>query len=169
MHSFKAKVFALALLFVPLAALAQVPSIPPAPYNVPQTNPSAATPQVNKVFTDVLVGPGTYDSNIINNLAYNGVVCTYNRTTTSGSMSTALSILAYDSASGAFVSWLTTSTTQALTATLQAMIYPGIQTSSLPAGMVAINLKLPRFFKVRLVNTGASMNETSTVGCDLLK
>lgn len=150
------------LAFIAGSALAQTPSIPP-PYNVP----------LGAVITNNNQGIGTVNSALQNNVAYNGIICTFNSTSKSASPNATISIQMQDSASATFQS-LVTSGTISLTATpTSVVIYPGIQTSSLPSGMVAFNGRLPRFWRLQqVITSGGGASPTivaGTVGCDLLK
>ena len=156
---------ALLLVLLPLVALAQV--APPQPYNTPFSDPGANTPTATTLKSFTAAAPATADSSIINNLLWSGIQCKYNRTAQSGSPSTVVSIMAYDAASATFTTWLSTSA-QTATGESTLQIYPGIQTSSLPSGMVALNLALPRYFKVRVATTGSNTTHTAKLGCDLL-
>lgn len=151
---------AVGLLAVTLAApvRAQTPSIP-GPYNV----------DLGAVITNAARVPGTVTTAPQTNLAYNGVVCTFNQTGASGTPSTTFSIQQYDSATA---TWTTLVTSGAITsngAATPIVVYPGIQTTSLPAGMVALSMKLPRTYRVSQTITGANTTSTSKIGCNLLK
>lgn len=154
-------------------AAAQVPSIPNPPYNSPVSPPNSQTPTATKIITNTLQTVGTVSTNIGNNLAYGGIICTYNQTASSGTPKEQLAVDAYDEASGQYVQWaIAPASAAAFTAPVSIEIFPGIQTSTLPTGMVALNLHLPRFFRVREIitdagSTGAAV--TGTVGCDLLR
>jgi hypothetical protein len=136
---------------------AQVPSVP-APYNV----------DLGVQITNSVREPGTVTTAPLTNLAYGGVVCTFVQTAASGSPSTTFGIQVYDSATA---SWITYVTSGAITTTTptSVMVYPGIQTSSLPAAMVGINLKLPRTYRVTQTVSGGGTATTSKIGCNLLK
>lgn len=150
---------------------AQVPSLPPQPYNSPVPNPSATTPTATKLFTNTLQGVATVSSNILNNLAYEGLQCTYNATALSGSPSVTINIQAYDEASATFTTLLTSGTANNTTlntpTTIQ--IYPGIQTTSLPSNVTSLSWHMPRFVRVQEIVAGASTATTGSVGCDWLK
>lgn len=150
---------AVLLLGLPAVALAQVPSVPP-PYNV----------ELGAVITNSARAPGTVTSSQQDNLAYNGVECVFNQTAVASVPSINFSIQAYDAASAQYQTFLTSSAIAGATNTPQMlMVYPGIQTSSLPSGVAAVNLKLPRKWRVSqtVANTGATT--TGTIGCTLLK
>lgn len=141
-----------------IPAKAQTPSVP-GPYNV----------DLGAVITNAARVPGTVTTAPQTNLAYNGVVCTFNQTGSSGSPSTTFSIQQYDSATA---SWTTLVTSGAITsngAPTPIVVYPGIQTTSLPAGMVALSMKLPRTYRVSQTIAGAGTTSTSKIGCNLLK
>lgn len=167
----------LALLAAP--ALAQVPSIPNAPYNVPMVNPTANTPVANFIIKNTLATAtggspaGTYTSSILNNLAYEGINCVYSQSASSGSPKVQIAVDAYDAASATYVQFgivPAVAASSAVPAGLQ--IYPGIAVSSLPTGYVGVNLHLPRWFRVRELVTDAGSTSAAlsgTLSCDLLK
>lgn len=166
------------------AAQAQpVPSVP-GPYNI----------DVGAVVTVTAKAPGNYFATSCGlssttagctpvNLAYTGVVCdllTGNPSAAnSGSASVSFDVQGYDAATA---SWQTLVTAGRLTnntpAVLsQVQVAPGIQTTSLPAGIVgAASLRLPRIWRIaytvyNLANgiTGNSTAATFTIGCNLVK
>ncbi len=124
------------------------------------------------MITNTLQTVGVVTSNIITNLQAQGVYCTLNQTESSGSPRTTIEVDAYDEASGLYAVWATApASPAAFTNPVSIMISPGIAVASLPSGMVAQNLHMPRFFRVKETitdagNTGAAA--TGTVGCELL-
>jgi hypothetical protein len=159
----------LAALLISTAAFAQVPSQGTPPYNV-DLGASATTKFVNTA-----QGPGTVNFPIQNNMAWSGVMCTFNQTAVSGSPSTVFSIQFLDSASGI---WNTLVTSTAITTALNTpsviMLSPGLESSitlpaPIPAYILALGLKLPRFWRVTETVTGASTSTTGTIGCNMLK
>ena len=152
-----------------LGAQAQVPSLPNSPFNVPAVTTVITAPLSNKVITNTAAGAGTVLVGPLQNIAYNGIVCTFNQASHTGTPSTTIEIDAFDAASGLFVPYVTSGAITADATPTQIAVYPGIQTATLPAGMVAINLKLPRYFRVKQVIGGTTPGVTGTVGCDLLK
>lgn len=151
-------------------ASAQVPSLPLSPYNPPVTNPAVNTPAATAVITNIAAGTGTYSSNIINNIAYAGALCTYNQTAHTGTPLTTLEIDAYDEASATFQKWVTTGNVSADATPTSVEVYPGASLTTTPTGMVIEALKLPRYFRVKEVVGGSNGSTvTGTVGCDLLR
>jgi hypothetical protein len=147
---------AAAMLLTP--ARAQVPSVP-APYNV----------DLGAVITNSARAPATVTTSQLDNLAYNGAECTFNQSAASGSSSTTFSIQFYDSASNSYQSLVTSGAITSSSVPTTIVVYPGVQTSSLPTGMVALNMKLPRKWRVSQTNAGANTTTTGTIGCNLLK
>lgn len=139
-------------------ARAQVPSIP-GPYNV----------DLGALITNTARAPATVTSTQQDNLAYNGAECTFNQSAASGSSSTTFGIQMYDSASNTYQSLVTSGAITANATPTTIVVYPGVQTSSLPTGMVALSMKLPRKWRVTQTNAGANTTTTGTIGCNLLK
>ena len=164
--------FALGLVALCLSAglaTAQVPS--PSYTNIPLTNPPSNTPVANVVITNTARAASTVTSNIISNLASRGVICTYNQTAHAGGSgpSTTIEIDAYDAASVSFQQWVVSGAITADNTPTSIVIAPGVQTSSLPTGMVALNMHAPNFFRVKETVAGTSTpTVTGTVGCTLL-
>lgn len=144
---------------LPPPARAQTPSLPPQPYNV----------ELGAVITNGARAPGTVTTAKLQNLAYNGVECTFNQASASGSPSTTFSVQMYDSASNTYQSLATSGAITGTATPTTVVVYPGIQTSSLPTGMVALNMHLPLFWRVSQTVTGANTTTTGTIGCNLLK
>lgn len=152
--------FVAAVLVAVPPSVAQVPAIPPPPYNV----------SLGALITNTARAAGTVNSAQQNNLAYSGVICTFNQTAVTSTPSTVIKIQAYDSASGQYLDWVSSgAVTTALNTPTPIVVAPGVQTSSLPTGMVALNAHLPRFWRVVQTITGGSVATTGTVGCDYLK
>lgn len=146
---------------------AQVPSNPP-PYNI----------DLGALITNALRTAGTVNSTAQANTNWVGVECAFVQTASSGSPSTTFSIQQYDAASQTWLSILTSdaivanpSVTAGVPWVLQ--VRPGIQTSTLPTNMKAINLALPRTWRVsQTVGSGAGAAGpavTGTIGCNYLK
>lgn len=115
---------------------------------------------------------GTYNSAQQTNLDKQGVACTFVTTGESGSPSRTIAIQGYDYASATYTT-LVTSTNADGTAWVTPKtveVHPGIQTTSLPTNYsAAINLALPRFWRVQEVVTGAGTTTTGTVSCNLFR
>lgn len=151
-------------------ASAQVPGLPPGPYNVPVTNPASNTPAVTPVLTNTAQGAATVSSNIIQNLAYAGVICTFNQSAHTGSPSITFGIDYYDEASAKFQQLVISGAISADATPTSVVVYPGAALTTTPTGMVLEALKLPRYFRVREVVAGtATPTTTGTIGCDLLR
>jgi hypothetical protein len=153
-----AVILAAAVIFAGPLARAQVPSVPP-PYNV----------DLGALITNSARAPATVTSAQQDNLAYHGAECTFNQSAASGSSSTVFSIQFYDSASNTYQTLVTSGAITASATPTTIVVYPGIQTSSLPTGMVALNMDLPRKWRVSQTNSGANTTTTGTIGCNLLK
>jgi len=160
-------------------AQAQVPSIPPPPYNTPVPAPTASTPTKQILIVNQSATPGTVNSNLINALAYKGVICSITQTADSGSPSVSINVQEYDTASQTYFTIATsgvsftsaTGTGTALNVPTVLQVYPGIAVSGLPTGMTGVSLHVPRFFRIQqITSTGASFSpaHTGVVGCDLL-
>jgi hypothetical protein len=151
------------LVFSGSLAFAQVPSLPTPPYNV---DLGASAP--------VATGTRAFNASASNyttqtNLAWTGALCTFNMSAASGSASTTFGIQFLDSASA---TWQTLVTSGAITATAtptSIVVAPAIQTSSLPSGMVAIQMRLPRFWRVTETNTVSNTTATRTIGCNVFR
>jgi hypothetical protein len=139
---------------------AQVPALPGPPYNVDLGALVSGTRAANASASNTATQT---------NLAYNGVLCTFNMSAASGSPSTTFGIQFLDSASN---TWQTLVTSGAITSTAtptSIVVAPGIQTSSLPSAMVAIQLKLPRFWRITEANTVSTTTATRTIGCNVFR
>jgi hypothetical protein len=156
---------ALAVLFAG-PVLAQVPSLPPPPYNV---DLSQQGPNVVPLITNTARAPATTNSATLTNLAYAGVLCTFNQTAASGSPSTTIEIDMFDSASQTFQLLAISGASANNNLPVSIVVSPAIQTSSLPARMVALQMHLPSKWRVSQVQTGANTTSTGTVGCNYLK
>lgn len=153
-------------------AQAQTPSNP-APYNVDlgalitnaarQTNAAAVTTGLQA------------------NTNWRGVVCVNVPTASSGSTSTTWKIQGYDAATATYYDMLTSAdmvlgpqgSQSLLNTAYTLMVYPGIQTSSLPANMSAISLHLPRTWRISQTiatsgGSAANSAQTSRIGCNYL-
>jgi len=120
------------------------------------------------VITNTAQIPATVTSSALVNSSNSGVTCTYVRTASSGSPSTTFSIQYQDTASATWISLLTSGAiVDGAAHTL--VVYPGIQTSSLPTNFASINLKLPRNWRISETVATSSSGDTGTIGCDLLK
>jgi hypothetical protein len=95
-----------------------------------------------------------------------GVYCTYAQSASSGSPSTTIAVQAKDSASATYETLVTSG---AITAgpTGVVEVYPGIQTSTIPANMTAISLALPKYWRLVTV-IGGTGTITGTVGCSVI-
>lgn len=151
---------AVALVALSGIVLAQVPSSI-GPYNsdfgVVITNsarPNSATPVVSAQ---------------LSNTSYGGVVCTFNQASASGSPSTVFGIQIFDSASNSYQTLVSSGAITGTTTPTSVVVYPGVQTSSLPAGMVAISMHLPRFWRVTQTVSTSNTTTTGTIGCGYLK
>lgn len=166
--SLLASLSAAMLLLVALGAQAQVPSVPP-PYNVPlgAVITNTASPKSSTAINSTIGSLGGAGAN----LAYKGVICTVNQSAQSGSASASAVVQMYDTASA---TWQNVSPALITSATpntpASVVVYPGIQTTSLPTGWVSISMALPKYWRVSEVIGGATNSTfTGTVGCDLLK
>lgn len=128
------------------------------------------------LLSGTLTTASTVNSAQFTNYNGRGVKCTYNHTNESGSPSVTLAIQGYDAASASYQTLASNTTAfnhlasaTTMPATLYA--YPGIQTSSLPTGVVtgSTSLVVPRLWRVQVTIAGTSGPAvTYTVGCDLL-
>lgn len=140
-------------------ASAQVPSLPPQPYNV----------ELGAVITNSARAAGTVTTAKLQNLAYVGIECTFDQTAASGSPSTTFAVQFYDSASNTYQTLVTSGAITASATPTTIVVSPAIQTSSLPTGMVALQMHLPLYYRISQTITGAGTNSTGTIGCNLLK
>lgn len=128
------------------------------------------------LLSGTLTTASTVNSAQFVNYSGKGVKCTYNHTNESGAPSVTLAIQGYDAASASYQTLASNTTAfnnlasaTTMPATLYA--YPGIQTSSLPTGVVtgSTSLVVPRLWRVQVVISGTSSPAvTYTVGCDQL-
>lgn len=155
-----------ALLFGTSLAFAQVPSLPTPPYNVDLGALVTGTRAFN-------ASASTYAAQ--NNLAYNGVLCTFNMSAASGSASTTFGIQIFDAASA---TWQTLVTSNAIVATAtptSIVVAPGLQTSTttpvaaLPTGMIVLGMHLPRVWRLTETNTVSNTTATRTIGCNYFR
>jgi len=139
-------------------------------------SPGPFTPgneSLGAVLTNTLRTAGTVNSAQFINFDGSGVVCTYYQTAESGSPAVTFSIDAYDAASNTYRAWLTSPTILATADNPEytLIIQPGIQTTSLPSKTTAINLKLPKAFRITqtLASAASTPAITSTIGCNVLQ
>ena len=157
---------AAALLFLPLSALAQVPSANP-PFNVDM----GSTPST-LLFNDVDKAPGTYNSAAQANLDKVGAMCTFYTSAESGSVSVQLNLQFLDYASQ---QWTTLASTAAADGTAfktpkTVVMVPAIQVTPLPTNISAlVQLHLPFWWRLQEVIAGTSMTRTGTSSCNLLR
>ena len=158
-----------ALTYLTPMASAQVPSLP-GPYNI-DLGKVLVMSNVTNVGVSSPTG-STYSATPVN-YVYSGLICTMTVTATSGSPTISWNIQQYDAASQSWFTLLTmtdaASLNAALPATQVAEIAPAIQTSTLPTNMYAIELLVPRVWRVNLATTSAVMGVTGYVGCNLTK
>jgi hypothetical protein len=154
------------LLFMAAAAFAQVPTAPTPPYNQ----------DLGALLTNTNRAASTVRSATQNNLAFTGVICVLNETAHSGSPSTTIALDAFDAASQTWNTFVTSTIATTGSAGSQSptaiiAVKPGIQTSSLPTGWTALNMQVPRTWRITQVitGTGFSPGSTSTVGCNYLR
>lgn len=144
-------------------AFAQVPSLPGPPYNV-DLGASAAT------IKNTAQGAATVNSATQTNLAYSGVLCTYNQTAHAGTPSTAVSIQFLDSASATWQTMTTITVTADATPTSVAVGPSFPATGSLFTGYVGLSIHLPRFWRVQEVVGGTGTpTVTGTIGCNVFR
>lgn len=97
-----------------------------------------------------------------------GVVCTFNQGAKTNTPSSTFSIQQYDAASDSYFTLVTSGAITANATPTPIAVYPGSQTASLPSGMVAIGVKLPRIWRVSVTVAGSSPTISYTVGCNML-
>jgi hypothetical protein len=154
-----------ALLFGAGVALAQVPSLPGPPYNV-DLGANAAT------IKNTAQGAATVNSPMQTNLAYSGVLCTFNQTAIGGTPAITYSIQFLDSASGL---WQTMVTSGSITTGINTPFSIGVGTSFAAtdtpfANYVGVSLRLPRFWRVQETVAGTGTpTTTGTIGCNVFR
>lgn len=128
------------------------------------------------IFSNTMTNlPATISSQVFINNEGNGVVCTFNETSSSGSPTTSFNIQEYDSASQTFLTLLNSGTITGGGGTFNGlptvlMLYPGMQTTSLPTQTTAISMHLPYLWRLQEVLGGTlGPGQISTVGCQSLK
>lgn len=138
-----------------LPAPAQTPSVVNPPYNV----------DLGVQITNTVRTAGTVTTSQLDNLAYKGVVCTFVQTAASGSPSTTFSIQGYDAATASYLTYVTSSAITDTTVTAAA-VYPGLLATAVPSGVTAINMHLPRKWRISQTIGGSSgPATTSKIGC----
>lgn len=148
-----------------LAILAAVLALGSAPAFAQQGNITGAAKIVNTARV-----PGTAYSYGTRNETAKGLSCTFNQTADVGVPSTVISAEVEDAASG---TWQTLGSAAAVNnlstngVPSNLMVYPGIATSSLPSGLVGVNLKVGAIWRLKQVITGGT-SSTGTATCDLL-
>jgi hypothetical protein len=120
-----------------------------------------------------VVGPvatGTINSPTQTNNVYRGVSCTMINSSSSGSPTATWTIQEFDAASNSFLSLFTPVTfpNVAFNTPSKLQVYPGIQTSSLPANVSALNYHLARFWRAQIVVTPGTASITAQVSCTQL-
>lgn len=146
-------------------AAAQVPSLPPPPYNLDLSVVGASTVPLIK---NTVQGPATVNSPAQNNLANVGVACTINDTVHSGSPSTTIAIQFFDAASATWSTLATSAAVTAISTPDTIVMHAGAPTVT--TGTVqSTSLHLPRVWRVQEVVSGANTAITGTVGCNVLK
>lgn len=111
---------------------------------------------------------GTTNSSDVINYDGGGVVCRFVATTSSGSPSAVFNIQSYDAATASYRTMLSSAAITTPTGESTMMVYPGIQTSSLPSNWASISLKMPRVWRLQAVVTGATTAITGIAGCQNL-
>ena len=99
------------------------------------------------------------------NLAYRGLVCRLTETGESGSPTVAWGIQQYDAASASWTTAVAASGSNAFANQVIEM-RAGVAVSGLQSGWTAINLVVPRVWRVYVTTTGASLGLTGYVGCN---
>lgn len=150
-------------------ARAQTPSNPP-PYNV----------DIGALITNTLRGAGTVTTSAQANTNWRGVICTLVPTASSGSGSIGFKIQGYDAATASYLDYITAApltvgrlvSPTVLDTPYSVIVYPGIQTSSLPTNTTGISLHLPRTWRVSQTITSLAGNTnnaiTAKIGCNYL-
>lgn len=163
-----------AALFVltPLHGQAQAPLPPAAVPNVELCGSAAVaqgTAQAGcSLITNASATAATVSSAAQLNTYHRGVLCTMNMSAHTNSPSTTVVVQGYDAASAAWYALGTSGAVTSDAAPTSIMVYPGAQTSSLPTGMSATGVKLPKRWRVQNVIAGTTPIVTSTTGCQLL-
>ena len=156
----RAVAFALGLGLFATTALAQVSPGPVTPSNVPLAT---------AVITLTAQGAATVNSSDQSNLYDAGVRCTFNQTAHTGTPSSTLAIQFKDVATGTYQSLATSGAITADSTPTTVVVYPGMQTASLPTGMVAHGGAVGRVWRAQVVVAGTTPGVTAKVGCELLK
>lgn len=159
-----------AVSFLPLRdAKAQTPANP-APYNV----------DIGALITNSLRAPGTVTTALQANTNWRGVICTMEPTASSGSGSIVFKIQGYDAASATYTDYIQsigltvgpTVSSAILNTGYSLIVYPGVQTTGLPADVRAISLHLPRSWRVsQTIGSGSGNTNNAisgTIGCNYL-
>jgi hypothetical protein len=136
---------------------------------VPST-PGPYNQDLGALITNSARGAGTVTSSQQDNLAFNGVVCTYAQSAHGGTSSTTFAIQAFDAATNSYFTLVTSGAITADATPTPIAVYPGMQTASLPAGMVAIGAHLPRKWRLsQTVGGTGTPTVTGQIGCNLLR
>lgn len=130
---------------------------------LPQLEHFAANLDYGAVITNTARVPATVHSADLTNFSGTGVMCVFNQTAHASSPSTTYSIEAKDSASGAYVSLLTSAANTADATPSFIVVHPGVAETA----NVSTGLPIPRTFRVTEV-VGGTGSTTGTIGCHVL-
>lgn len=107
---------------------------------------------------------GTITSGLIPNYDGKGLDCYYSQTSIGGSPSTQFSIQEYDAASGTYETLLK-SVAVTSNAVAHNVIYPGMQTTTLPSNFAVLGFHAPTQFALSISNNVAATSITGVIGC----
>lgn len=156
------RLFAAAALLVGSCAFALAAPPPAGP------TPMAPNVELPTLITNAAVAASTVNSAQQVNLYYRGISCTLNMSAHTGTPSTTMVIQGFDPASAAYYTIATSAAITADATPTQLVVYPAIQTASLPTNMTGFGLHLPRRWRVQNVVAGTTPVVTSTTACAYL-
>lgn len=116
------------------------------------------------VITNTAQAAGTVTSGDLTNFAGRGVYCVFNQASHTGTPSSTFSIQFKDSASGAYITVLTSAAITADTTPTTLLVYPGAPATANVSG----NSPVTRTWRVSETVAGTTPGVTGTVGCHVL-
>lgn len=152
------RLFAVAALLVGSCAFALAAPPPAGPITTPNV-------ELPVLITNAAVAASTVSSAQQTNLYARGLVCTFNMSAHTGTPSTTVVIQGFDPVSNSYYTLGTSGAITADATPTSIMVYPAIQTASLPTNMTGFGTHLPKRWRVQNVVAGTTPVVTSTTGC----
>lgn len=149
---------------IALSALGALPALAQADFNTIPRNQD-----LGALITNAARGASTVNSPAQTNQLFAGVACVFNMASHTGTPSTTFSIQMQDKASQA---WVTLGTSGAITVDATPtvlVVYPAIQTATLPTNTVGFGLPVGRVWRVQQIVAGTTPGVTGTLGCNMIR